>query len=381
MPAPVPISIPTPRKPLHLLRALLRECTYLPDPAARFIIAHHVVRRFRDYKTPPGIFSRSDQKSQWQQRRRHVLATGRQYWSVLVRANHGELRMLEKVLQFTYGRRGKRRRQLFTELLRVELSSDGNAVRGRQDGLGQSGPKLESWQRRTSKVEALLASHVKEKPPTETRRSVRRLEPVIGLNTWHRKMPKKREINIRRKFHADMLARLHAPLPMEEWSRLRDLVTGTRPWEGVVPRRSRVDSVSEADSSLLTAEFLGQRLGQERYQITPTEHPHRITARVMRRQWAKIFVECPSLWWDTAEQKWQVKWGWSPFGKNTVISTPKGSIQENMFAGVDEHGKVTKSGSAASPPSQSRKRSISRLSDDRPVNEGRRAASLVPERS
>ncbi len=376
MPAPVPISIPTPRKPLHLLRALLRECTYLPDPAARSIIAQYIIRRFRDYQTPPGILFRPDQNSQWQQRRRRVMATGRQGWSVLVRANHGELRMLEKVLQFTYGRRSKRRRELFVDLVRVEPPSDENALRELRDG--QAGPKLESWQRRSSKLEALLASHVKHKPPADTRRPVRRLEPVIGLNTWHRKMPQKRERNIRRKFHADLLARIHAPLPMEEWSRLRDLVTGTTAWEGSVPRRSRVESPSPASSSLLTAEFLGQQLGRERYQIKPREHPHRITARMMRRLWTKIFVECPAMWWDTAENKWCIEWGWSPFEKKPILVTPKGSAQESMFAGVDERGKMQKSGSAEPPQTSSAKRS--RSSDEVRAREEQRVVSHLQER-
>lgn len=34
---------------LHIFRALLRQCTYLPDPAARQYMHRHIVSRFRDY--------------------------------------------------------------------------------------------------------------------------------------------------------------------------------------------------------------------------------------------------------------------------------------------------------------------------------------------
>jgi hypothetical protein len=176
-----------------------------------------------------------------------------------------------------------------------------------------------------------------------------------------------------------MMDRIHPPLPDSEWETLKELVDGTRGWEGLRKRRSRVfqstgtltpmaleklthfgnvraanriqsnspdstaeesnlrsnrvvsprsvEYIQEQDSWLededLVADAVQQALEEElqfgkRFSMQRNfkDDPHVITDRYMRRIWARVFKHCPRLQRDASRNAWVVEWGHdTPSGK------------------------------------------------------------------
>ena len=340
MVAEIPRLIPVTHHPIHLLRALLRECAYLPDPAARVAVSDHIWARFRRYqrpiKRPTSTSTRNDPRSP--ARIRQAIKKARHYLSFLIRANYGDWRPLLKVLQFTYGRILDPRQALMRELLKPHAAVNVRALQKQIRDPLASASNLEKWPPRSPKLEALLASQSKHRLPGTTRPELRRLEPNILPNIWHRPMPKRREKNARFAFHTELLRRVQPPLPDKEWCRLKDLVDGTTRWEGPVKRRSKPTSM-DRHHSLLTPSFLGAKLGREPYQLKLQDGPHRLTAQSMRRLWGTIFAECPVMHWDSVEKRWHVKWGYLA-SANRRLRTPADEFEQRWFDGVDQWGKV-----------------------------------------
>src|SRR5437667_8780473 len=107
--------------PIHLLRALLRQCRYLPDPLARTYVAQHIMSRYHVYHPPKTPISlrgstkesvRPNNFPPSSKRQKKLLRDARKALSTLARANDGLVKPLTKVLLHAYGRIGKRRRQL-----------------------------------------------------------------------------------------------------------------------------------------------------------------------------------------------------------------------------------------------------------------------------
>ncbi|EON69780.1 hypothetical protein W97_09043 [Coniosporium apollinis CBS 100218] len=264
----------------HLLRALLRECTYLPDAAARAYFRQHVLARFREHHPPS-----SRRTSAWPpekhrlagyshdllpHRLRGLLRQARKGLALLRRANEGEMGPLLRVLSYTYGRSGKARHEMMRSLLLPDVPADSNALTAlrEQDPPDASGskhrvtdippvfepPKLKdgtiqyTLSNRFSKLKALLESqrHQRFTRDSANRSPVRSLVLKIPqTNVWERPMPRKREKNKVIEWYARLLASVFPPLPEHAWVRLRDLACASTPWEGPVSRRARPASVPD----------------------------------------------------------------------------------------------------------------------------------------
>ncbi|KAL1645428.1 hypothetical protein SLS58_003735 [Diplodia intermedia] len=238
----------------HLLRALLRESTYLPDPAARLYVHHHVISRFLDYH-PPQVEdgdrkNHSDNPAFSPRRLRGALNNARKGLNFLRRTNEGEMAPLQQLLLLTYGRTGRRRHELMETLLIPDPISESEAVRLWQAEVDATLdpskaitgiPKVvaESPRRegkphkyrispRYSKLRALLESQRSDARPVELRRAKLKTTylEVPLTNIWMRPFPRKRERNMVRKWYASVLDKVFPPLPEDEWERLRDLVSG-----------------------------------------------------------------------------------------------------------------------------------------------------------
>lgn len=231
--------------PIHLFRALLRAAKRLPDELARTYIHAHIVQRFRDASCiTPGR-----------------LKTARKDVSLLNRACEGEEKPLRRVLDHTYGRTGRRRRE-YVERLRA---------------LGET------------PLRAVMQSQAKNPPisnrPDLNTKNVRR--PKIEENIWGRK-PIKRTLSIEKKHETRLLKRLMPPLPEAHWCRLRDLSTGVlkeKPAKGM--EKGRPD-------------------------------------RFMRRMWGAIWNSSPLLRQEE-NGKWKVEWGgWrSPLSNGLMAKATK----------------------------------------------------------
>lgn len=329
--------------PVHLYRALLRECTYLPDPAARVAVARHVSSRFHEHHPLP---PRPGYRALPPKGKVDALAKARRALSVLVRANHGERFSLNKVLLFAYARRGRPRRELVRRLQLSEAVLDNGVKKLPSRRVVPAPRNIENWPPLPSKIKALFQSqrrHIAIPDRKQVSPNVK-----IGLNRWGRRMPKVREKNMRWDKYGEILESLLPPLPEHEWRRLRDLVHGTKRWDGPVPRRPGSRLLLNQESTLLTPTFLKAPLvKKEHHQIVFKEPPQSLNVRAMRRLWARVFYQCPYMWWDAEQGAWQVEWGAS-FMPNQGLKKPSAKIQMYLFGGVDQQGKVIPSPSEGS---------------------------------
>ena len=303
-----------PQTALHLFRSLLRECTYLPDPAARLYVHSYVLNRFREY-CPRKQYKQV--KSATDTRRTGILRQARKGLGLLLRANTGEIDALTKVLAHTYGRIGKRRHELLT------LARAPSMLQSDQDVTVLAAASFEALGRKEfldPKMRALMKAHMSRKDSTLWRAPIRRLEPKVPkTNTWGRSMPLKRKANIEKRWYADVLDKISPPLPVEDWRRLRDLTFGELEWSGPILRRG---------NSLQTLGF------------SNIQNPHRLTARYMRRLWGKVFSQCSIMTWDNVKSQWKVQWG--SINRPRPFSVLKNEDDKHLmlFRGVNEIGKA-----------------------------------------
>src|ERR1700761_2170758 len=87
----------------HLFRALIRECTYLPDVFARQWMRQHIASRFRTYVFKTWQHQQKG-KIDIEQRLKEKREEARKALSSLQRANAGHMKCLLKVLFMAYGR-------------------------------------------------------------------------------------------------------------------------------------------------------------------------------------------------------------------------------------------------------------------------------------
>lgn len=348
-----------------LLRALLRQATYLPDAAARGFIHHHVLGRYREYpETEPRLTHK---------RFETLLHNGERGLRVLERANNGELKPLIKVLEWTYGRTGKRRHELMKPLTQKNAPSEADDGEPSQASSKPLIPHKALDAPRTfredhllfeissnySIVKALVQSqwlHHKALPRHREIKSTALKMPA--KNIWHRPMPQRRRKNAAKKWWAQALRTVLPPLPETEWLHLRDLSCGKTRWDGPPPRRKplapstrnmpihdvqKITKAYKSHSSMIDydspfAPYVedGVATGKRqplRHRNSSEDHhigqfledglrlrrlnkklpnglggAHAITPRFMRRVWQAILAQCPLVTWDASKSKWNVHW-------------------------------------------------------------------------
>jgi hypothetical protein len=109
----------------HVIRGILRECTYFPDQFAASWIRQHALMRFRTYEAKN---KKHVSDEEYTKRLETIRRKSRQGLYQMRRANEGDRKMLLKALSMAYGRVGKRRRELLSPLLPVGSSSEGSSA-------------------------------------------------------------------------------------------------------------------------------------------------------------------------------------------------------------------------------------------------------------
>lgn len=310
----------------HLLRAILREATYLPDPHARRYMTSHALSRFRDY-TPP-----SKPMEILQERRDDQVKLARKALSEMRRGNAGELKVLTKILHLTYGRTGKRRHELLQPLLVPDNAKDAGQSASTKGVEQQTrDDAATSWPTRvdtehpdmvkpplpqlTDKLKALLVSQVRTQPPA-TRAHPRALAPQIPeKNAWERPMPWKRVKNMTLKWYANVLDRTLPPLETAMWDDLKQRALGQISYKPPKRRRARPTSSNIEDKS--GQEALEKQLGLYNAKsienvlkgADETAKGRNLTTRFMQRRWAAVFAQCSKMEWDNKNGRWNVTWG------------------------------------------------------------------------
>lgn len=317
---------------LHVFRALLRQCTYLPDPNARAYLQKHVVSRFRAYCPHPTRSLRRDFKNAnvLVDRRPQLLKKARKGLVSLDRANHGHQAHLTKVLELTYGRIGPRRHVLLEALKVPDFppnSSELSQVLKRM-----ADPAEQNVPHPSEQLLSLAKSQAKRKESFAARKTLRHVSPQIpATNSWGRPMPIKRVRNMKRRWYAYLLERVMPPLPEAEWDILHKLSLGKIPFYGPVTRRG---PLSQQDN-------IGSRTFNR---IGTTSRPHELTPRYMRRMWGNILKQCPCMH-RRPERKtgWEVRWA-DLKQESGIGLQPIGGDITSLFEGVDLRGKVLTAG-------------------------------------
>ena len=163
----------------------------------------------------------------------------------------------------------------------------------------------------TPEVYALARSQKQANPPTHTRKNPRHLKPNIpATNARMLPMPRKRIKNMHKKWYADLLNRLHPPLPTKEWEQLRDWSKGHNLPQMIIPRRAKPTTAAPAlhfgKYSALEAIVIQGRIDKAVY---GNREAHEITPRFMQRLWATVFSNCPYMIFDDEKNEWNVLWG------------------------------------------------------------------------
>lgn len=331
-----PQNVQTKRKFLrettcYLLRALLRQCTYLPDPAARKYLPSHIVYRFRKYcpRQHPGLPSKEQTEDpECIKRISKLFKEGDSKLKLLIRANDGYPDELHKVLAVTYGRSGKRKH----ELLRVLKAEDNPLDVTSLARLCSPFKRKKKIPHLTRTMAALAKSQKGQKTLGFDKAPIKNLKPVIdNENAWGRPMPSNRAENQRIKWYAMTLDALLPPLPEHEWQRLGGLASGRVPWEGPVPRRRQAAVSAGSDKEAhngASAENVSKESQGSEYSFWNKEYipdvktnPHKLTPRYMRNLWARVFVQCPLMTWDVERKRWNVQWGNIHKDKELVLSS------------------------------------------------------------
>ncbi|KAM0693050.1 hypothetical protein Q7P36_007607 [Cladosporium allicinum] len=318
----------------HVLRGILRECTYFPDQFAASWIRQHALMRFRTYEAKN---KKHVSDEEYTKRLETIRRKSRQGLYQMRRANEGDRKMLLKALSMAYGRVGKRRRELLSPLLPVGSSSEGSSAvsddaeydssqasptatksatpstsststrdkqssKGREDGPVKTQVK-EFVSGLPLELRTLVQSQITASPPAIARRNPRRLGVEIPeLNTWFKPMPAVRVKNQISKWYANLLDTVQPPLPDQEWFRLRDLAMGTTRAEPPIPRRAQITT----PPSVLEMTVMRGKLPADMFR---KDRAHKITPRFMRRLWADVFSQCPLMKYDSPTKSWKVTWG------------------------------------------------------------------------
>ncbi|ELR02091.1 hypothetical protein VC83_06629 [Pseudogymnoascus destructans] len=322
----------------HLLRALLRACSYLPDGPSRHYFHARILHRFRHVTTPTlGAY-----------RARRAL-------SFLTRATNGDLPALTKVLQHTYGRAGQRRHTLLNTLLsKFSIHDDAEQPTAVSPAVQRVlVPPTEVAPRGGAMVpakphdapptvfERLLADQILQYPPRSNRSQLKMAYAPIPLeNVFLRPTAAKREARLRKRWLTDTMERILPPLPEEEWDKLRGLATGVVEWEGAPKRRARVGLEEEGGGRLLSVEYLKAPIRHAHSKVRKVEidqrDRHELTPKYMQRMYAKIWELCPKARWDEELRDWVYTWGGTKIAANR--GEPKKVAQRDLslFEGIED---------------------------------------------
>lgn len=364
----MPALTPSPTKSLHLLRALLREASYLPDATARTYFRRYIVARFKAYQPRPNATASFDVNAVEKYRhrsfkRRHIgiinARAGQQQrkaqkaLNFLRRANQGEGPCIQKALWFAYGRLGRRKYTLLNDLLKPDPAwpagpaplqqlyrSDLKCLQYFEAPRVRAGAHDIYISRQYPRLRALVTSQ--SKGDVDRKSAIKKPYPRTPiLNTWQQPMPVKRAINNVRRWYADTMTLLLPALPNEEWHHIEAMSKGQRRI-GFVRRRKPVAELNPpqplADSSLERMVHHSLALDKLSKADRPqgVDRPHTLSARFMQRLYTKLLTVTPKLEYDDTRKQWRAIWGLH-FGsaKPRSYSAP---VDDTLFAGVDDKG-------------------------------------------
>jgi Complex 1 protein (LYR family) len=298
--------------PVHIYRAALRECTYLPDPNSRAFIKSWLTDSFRRY------LPRDPKKPQCKpvtvtpERASKVLRRGRHLTHTLRRANEGYPQAFERVLQWTYARTGRRRREIMSTLSNQEPSASDLQEPGHEV------PKKFSkdWEPPKTII-ALLRSQSQYRRffVWQDNRIWAQGPTIEATNIWGKPMPESRTKNKWKEWYAKHLELIYPPLPENEFNEIKALANGEKTLKPIARRQTAsVFVYSEPDAehrSVLTDPPLAEKV---------VGRPRQLTNRNIRRHFQRLLIHTPTtqvpkdrpgapvvVKWDRADKgRWRI---------------------------------------------------------------------------
>lgn len=303
-----------------MYRHLLREASYLPSPARPHIerLIKLRVRRLKDEENPKPHIQHGHSKLR-----------------ALRAANGGDLARMQRVLQHAFGRRGKRRRELWDKFMYSEPRQveepPFHPKRPTNDVATKRNPDfLDRWD--LDKLTAFLQSqaahtgekfvHPEQHVPTES---------IWGLPL----VPELARSKLRKEW-IKAVQRILPPIPRTEWETLRDIVENkaSKKVFSVPKRRPVAQTLLDIEPvqekwewlpyAIKSVQGLGSQASRRNRLLsgavdedTPTGPPpvigvHKFTARVWRRMFLDIWEKCAYIEKDPGTQKWKFTWGKLP---------------------------------------------------------------------
>jgi hypothetical protein len=315
------------KNPLHIYRASLRESSYLALPPSRLYIRQHVISSFRRYIPhhkdstwpPPELIDREAQ----------LLRRARKFLYLLSRANAGYIGPFESILKLTFGRKGKRRRQLMSELMHPDSTED---TQDSRDALIARYGK--PWKPHSGILSLLASQHARTSHLTYTSVKINPHGPSLpAKNIWGKPMPRCRVKNAWEKWYATYTDRLYPPLPEKEWKEIEAIAKGEKAVD-VPPRRRKAsvpvfaDEEGEAIESILDEP---KKTGKETSDIG---HPHRITQRFIQKRMQGVLTHTPLAHTPTQPGKPALyEWGRSSYGTGIRIREASSDNQAEALFG------------------------------------------------
>ncbi|QKX59792.1 uncharacterized protein TRUGW13939_06934 [Talaromyces rugulosus] len=350
----------------HMLRATLRECTYLPDPIAKTYMRQYVLHRYRakaavfDAKyqelaqnlpmpqsTSPVAENTSTSTSTSIERQIRLRRSGRKLLRLLEHANEGYKKALERVLMLSYGRIGVKQHKLYSALLRdtgdakqLNTNKDVEEILAKNCGCRFN----KDWQPPKVLVEVLKAQ--RNSPYVQVDRSTRfKFNPKLQiptLNSWLKPMPEVRLRNLKRQWYNRAKSSVLPPLDPSEWDILVGLLRGTVPWRPPVRRQKVPSPLTPPPTELSPLESFLLQGAQKGVTFDPyvDERPHRITRRFMVRVWEKIYHRSPLR----VETPQGIRYKFPTDRRSPPLTLAVRSEEANcLFDGVDQYGRIVES--------------------------------------
>ncbi|KTW31395.1 hypothetical protein T552_00040 [Pneumocystis carinii B80] len=201
----------------------------------------------------------------------------------LNKATYGDLKSLDKIMELTYGRRGRRKHEFLRPIL-------GTLRRGEATIPGLPRTKYPVI---SAEFRALIQS---QNPDWLLRLESNKSNEDKMLNRKH-------EANIRWKSFSFIYRKIFAPLPLKEIEKLEQFSRGEK-------------------IGLTSSLFRKQRLPMPRF-----TDAHYITPRFRRRIYQRLLMKCPKLVYDI-NHGWTVEWSKEASFKNTRANL----IHKDMFS-------------------------------------------------
>lgn len=275
--------------PLHLYRALLRECTYLPDPNSRVFIKKWVGDRYRRYLPRNTAKQRCVPIDITPEREAVLLYKARRLVRTLNRANDGQIRPFELVLNWTYARLGARRREMMANLTAEDRASTSREENEQPQDCSERFTR--NWRPSATIMNLLRRQQQNYAYQTFSRAKISPQGPRIDeKNRWGKPMPLCRVHNQMKKWYAKNLDLIQLPLPDNEYSTIKALATGERRWNIKPHRTAAAVSVFAPPTPAPTVDL---STPPSRRGLLPSQRPHKLTSRFLRRRMANLLKNVP----------------------------------------------------------------------------------------